>query len=101
MSSASKEVQMLSRYLVKDIRSVTAKNIQLIKELTNLDPLNTSSMKMKKALVAAEIVAVPEVDSWRLPYLRTLLAQRGIAHNLAIKTDVMELGQLIDSLVIN
>ena len=100
-SSASKEVQVLSRYLVKDIRSVTAKNIQLIKELTNLDPRNTSSMKMKKALVAAETVAVPEVDSWRLPYLRTLLAQRGIAHSLAIETDAMELGQLIDSLVIN
>ena len=61
MSSASKEVQVLSRYLVKDIRSVTAKNIQLIKEMTNLDPRTTSNMKMKQALVAAEIVEVPEV----------------------------------------
>ena len=74
MSSASKEVQVLSRYLVKDIRSVTAKNIQLIKEMTNLDPRTTSNMKMKQALVAAEIVEVPEVDKWRLPYLCSLLA---------------------------
>ena len=92
---------MLSRYLVKDIRSVTAKNIQLIKEMTNLDPRTTSNMKMKQALVAAEIVEVPEVDKWRLPYLCSLLAKRGIAHSLAIETDVLELGQMIDSLVTN
>ena len=92
---------MLSRNLVKNIGSVTAKNIQLIKELTNHDPQNTIIMPKKKALVAAEIVAVPEVDIRCLPYLQTLRAQRGIAHSVAIETDVKERGQLIDSLVTN
>ena len=92
---------MLSRYLARDIRSVTAKNIQLIQSLTNLDPKTTSTQRMKTALVESELVEVPVLDTWRLPYLSSLLAQRGIAHSLALENDVIELGQLIDSLVTN
>ena len=100
-SSASKEVQVLSRYLARDIRSVTAKNIQLIQSLTNLDPKTTSTQRMKTALVESELVEVPVLDTWRLPYLCSLLAQRGIAHSLALENNAIELGQLIDSLVTN
>ena len=40
--SASHEVQVLCRYLARDMQSVTGKNLQLVHDLTNLDPWTTS-----------------------------------------------------------
>ena len=72
-SSASLEVQVLSRLVARDRQAVTGKNLCLIRELTGLNPWNTSSAKFKSALQVHEAVNVPDLDQWRLPYLVTLL----------------------------
>ena len=100
-NSASQEVKILSRYLARDVQSVTGKNLQLVKSISKLDPWTTSYGKLKEALVAAEMVEVPEQDRWRLPYLCSLLAQRGDAKHSAMVAEETRLGELIDSLVTN
>ena len=44
---------------------------------------------------------VPEVDKWRVPYLRRLLAERLLAHYTADTTTEERLTVLINSLVVN
>ena len=99
--SASKEVQVLCRYVARDVQTVTGKNLKLLKDITGMDPWTTSNGRLKEALVGAELVEVPERDRWRLPYLGSLLAQRGEANYSAMEEDVTRLGQLISSLVTN
>ena len=67
---------MLSRYLARDLQSVTGKNLRLVQDISHLDPCTISNGKLKEALIAAEMVEVPLLDRWRLPYLCTLLTQR-------------------------
>ena len=99
--SASKEVQVLSRFLARDIRSVTGRNLQLIVDVSGLNPWTASTAKLRDALTASEVVDVPPQDRWRLSYLGSLLSQRRTAHNLALDTEVERLSELIDSLVLN
>jgi hypothetical protein len=40
--SASKEVQVLCRYVARDVQSVTGKNLQLVKGISHLDPWTCS-----------------------------------------------------------
>ena len=100
-NSASREVQVLSRLVARDRQSVTGKNISLIRELTKLNPWNTSSAKVKFALQVHEAVDVPDLDQWRLPYLVTLLKQRGEAYYQSNEEQEKRLTELIESLVIN
>ena len=66
-----------------------------------MDPWCTNNTKIREALVAAEVVEVPQQDRWRLPCLRSLLSQRRVAHNTAQEDDEKWLTGLIDSLVKN
>ena len=100
-SSASHEVRILSRLLARDVRSVTGKNLKLIKELTKLNPWNTPIAHIKVALYNEEAVEVPELDGWRLPYLVTLLKNRGEAYYRGDEELEMTYSVLINSLVIN
>ena len=100
-SSASFEVQVLSRYVARDMQSITGKNIWLIQELTGLNPLIDCHNKVKMALHSWEQVSTPEADRWRLPYLVNLLRQRRIVHNLALTEEEDMVTELIDSLVKN
>ena len=98
-SSACLEVQVLSRLLARDIRSVTGRNLLHIQETSGLDPWTTSNKKMKTNLVAAELVPVPQQDEWRLSYLCSLISQRREVHILAMEEEETYLQELIDSLV--
>ena len=100
-SSASHEVRILSRLLARDVRSVTGKNLNLIKELTKLNPWNTPIAHIKVALYNEEAVEVPELNAWRLPYLVTLLKNRGEAYYRGDEELEMTYSVLINSLVIN
>ena len=100
-NSASQEVQVLSRFLARDVQSVTGKNLRLIQELTNLNPWTTSYGQLRHALISAEMVPVPLLDRWRLPYLSSLIAQRREAKNKALENEEKRLDELIDSLVMN
>ena len=99
--SASREVQVLSRYLGKDVQSVTGRNLRLIQETVKLNPWNISNNKLKMALISAETVEVSMVDRWRLPYLCTLLSQRREASNNALEEEEKRINELIESLVLN
>ena len=92
---------MLSRFLARDVQSVTGRNIQYIQEATGLSPWTTSKRRLRDALVAGELVDVPPQDRWRLPYLNSLLSQRREAINLALEEEENRLSNLIDSLVAN
>ena len=100
-SSASYEVQVLSRYLARDIQSVTGKNLRFLHDLSHLDPWSTSKGKLRGALTLAEVVEVPIRDRWRLPYLSSLLAQRRRAYELVLEAETSILDDLINSLVRN
>jgi hypothetical protein len=93
--SASHEVQVLCRYLSRDMQSVTGKNLQLVQDLTNLDPWTTSYGKLK----AAEMLEVSQQDKWCLPYLCSLLGQRSEAHSSGLEDEETRLDELIHSLV--
>ena len=83
--SACHEVQVLSRILARDVQSVTGKNLQLIYDVSGLNPWTASKGRLKSALIAGEAVEVPQQDRWRLPYLCSLLSQRGQAQNQALE----------------
>ena len=100
-NSASYEVQVMSRLQARDIQSVTGRNLKLIQGLTGQNPWTTSYRRLKEALIEEELVEVPVMDRWRLPYLSNLLSQRSLAHYLATEEDEKELTKLIDSLVMN
>ena len=100
-NSACKEVQVLSRLLARDMQSVTGKNLQFISEMSGLNPWTVPIRRLKATLVAAEVVEVPLQDRWRVPYLCSLLSQRGEAHSLAMEEEQKRLTTLIDSLVAN
>ena len=97
--SASHEVQVLSRFVARDIQS--GQNLSLIHEVSQFNRWSASFRKLKERLVDAEQVEVPAQDRWRLPYLCSLLSQRGMAHNMAMDDEEQTLTDLIDSLVIN
>ena len=84
----------MSRLLARDMQSVTGKNLQFISEMSGLNPWTVPIRRLKSTLVAAE-------DRWRVPYLCSLLSQRGEAHSLAMEEEQKRLTTLIDSLVAN
>ena len=100
-SSACYEVQVLSRLLSRDMLSVTGKNLRLVQEMTKLNPCTASKAKIRAALEVYELVVVPPLDQWRLPYLTSLLSQRGEAYYAAMEEEEERLTELIDSLVVN
>ena len=100
-SSASYEVQVLSRLLARDMLSVTGKNLRLIQELTQLNPWTASNGGLKAALERSEQADVPVLDRWRLPYLCSLLSQRSQAYYMVMEDEEERLSDLINSLVVN
>ena len=101
LKSTSKEVQILSRFLARDVQSVTGKNLQLLLELTGLNPWTASQAKLRDVLAAEEAVEVAAQDTWRVPYLCSLLGQRGEAKSQGLEELVEVLTDLINSLVAN
>ena len=101
LASASYEVQVLSRLLARDRKSVIGKNLALIREMTGLNPWGASLIRIKAALVLQEHVEVPPTDIWRVPYLVSLLSQRNHAYFMAAEEEQSRLSDLINSLVVN
>ena len=94
-NSTSMEVQVLSRFLARDVQSVTGKNIQLLFELTGLNPWTAYQTRLRDALVAKEAVKVPPQDTWCIPYLYSLLIQRREAKKFALEELVNEQTDLL------
>ena len=56
---------------------------------------------MLQELNKNELIEVPEQDTWRIPYLRKLLAERLSAHYKGDAEEEDRLKELINSLVVN
>ena len=75
LTSPSREVNIMARLVVKDIRTTTAKNIRVLeRETGGLSWSSTAGEIRKMLLKRAEVI--PNADQWRLPYLTKLLEQR-------------------------
>ena len=69
------EVSVLVYFVVRDVRTTTGSNLQLVGDLTGLDPWSCLGSQVKKVM-AEKLAVLPEQDRWRLPYLGKLLEQR-------------------------
>ena len=95
------EVAVLARIAARDIRSTLGKNIQKIRELTQLDPWSVRKTELHAALEQGLHIEIPKVDSWRPGCLANMLAARSQAFFRADEDEVVRLTSLIDSLVTN
>ena len=84
-SSTSYEVQVLSRFLARDMLSGTGKNLRLIQVLTHLNPWTARNGGLRSALERSERAHVPELDRWRRPYLCSFLSQRSQAYYMVME----------------
>ena len=91
-ASPCMEVAVMLGITRGDMRTVTGRNIALIRMETGQDPMSASPRKVKCILMEST-VPVPEADVWRVDYLAKLLRVEESA--------VLRLTALIDSLCIN
>ena len=103
LSSPCREVSILARVVARDVRTTTARNLAMLEResggLTWMDPAE----EVKEGLASRE-PAVPDEDSWRIPYLGKLLEQRDtLAYQGAAVPDeeLDRVQELIDSLCSN
>ena len=73
-SSIRQEIRVLFNIVVRDIRSTTSRNLNLVKKKSGLDPISTGTWKMKEALCQAELVEILAQDMWRMDYTKPLLS---------------------------
>ena len=92
---------VLARIAARDIRSSLGKNIQKIRELTQLDPWSVRKTELHAALEQGLHIEIPKVDSWRPRCLANMLAARSQAFFRADEDEVVRLTLLIESLVTN
>ena len=95
------EVTAMVNLIGQDLRSTTGSNLRYIEECSGLDPLGTSSIKLKEKLQQNDTADVPPEDTWRVPYLARLLEQRQVAKYFGQEEKELELANLIESLCKN
>ena len=96
--SPSVEVSVVVNLVSRDIRTTTGSNLDLIKELTGLDPWECTSREVKMVL-AETYKEMNNHDMWRIPYLGKLLALRGELHSQLLDTN--DVTNLINSVCVN
>ena len=87
------EVQHLAEVVSADVRSVTSKNLSLVKEMSGLNPLAVSPYNVRKAI---KVSPIPENDTWRPALLDELLRRRKEMDVALMKTE--DIQKVIDSL---
>ena len=101
LRSPCQEVAVLSRIAARDIRSTLGKNIQKIREITQLDPWSMKKAELHAALEQGLHIEVPKENSWQPRCLANMLAARSQAFFRADENEFVRLTSLIDSLVTN
>ena len=91
----------MARLAGRDIRSTVGSNLAVLARHTVRDPWAASHGQLKAALLIRNKVEDPEVETWRLPYLKRLLGERRDAYYLGEVEETARLQGLIDSLCIN
>ena len=103
MSSPSREVTIMARLVVKDVRTTTAKNIKVLERETGGLSWRSTPGEIRKELFK-KVEDIPVTDQWRLPYLTKLLEQRDMMTYNGEGDESEELArvkELLDSLCIN
>ena len=75
LASPCKEVRIMAKIAVRDIRTTTAKNLSFLEAESGGLTWAAPAWKIRESCTSQEPV-VPELDSWRVPYLGKLLEQR-------------------------
>ena len=97
--SPSDEIRLLFNIVSRDVRSTTGSNLKFIGDASALDHWSVGTGSFKRAVYNKELVEVPDLDSWRVRYLWSLLSQRQNADLYGQDTD--RIRELINSLCIN
>ena len=92
-SSSSREVRHLVRIISKDVRSVTSRNVELIRSVSGMSPWDYSKWRVKMNLPKA---VPPENNSWREGLLSKLLESRKNSQSQVEDTKLVD--AMIDSL---
>ena len=102
-TSPYKEVSVstLANLVARDVRSVTGRNIKLIMDLSGSNLWIDSPGKVRAGLMEAETVNFAREDSWRIPYLGSLLQHRQEWQYRGEKEQVARVQTLIDSVCVN
>ena len=100
-NSPCKEVSILANLVARDVRSVTGRNIKLIMDISGSNLWSDTPGKVRAGLIEAETVRYAREDSWRIPYLGSLLQHRQEWHYRGDKEQVAKVQTLIDSLCVN
>ena len=66
-----------------------------------MNPWTTGKTEMRRALVLGEAIKVDDQDSWRIPYLRSLLELKYIQYYDGNQEEEKNVAELINSLVTN
>jgi hypothetical protein len=80
--------------------TTTGRNLNLLRDLSGLDPWVYGGARIKEEIVKVEEVEVADADQWRLS-LRKLLEQRQILHYEGDQAGEESMSELINSLYIN
>ena len=68
-NAPSHEVRTASLLVGRDLRSITARNLQLIQKDSGQDPWRASPAWVRECLSAIEMVQIHEQNNWRPAYL--------------------------------
>ena len=79
MNSSSKEVRILIRIVRQDPRSVTCKNLRLLRKMSGMD--NAEFYCSNKVKLKLPVKLVPEKEYWRTGLLTSLLTLRVERHS--------------------
>ena len=99
-TSVCHEVRVLFNYISRDLQSITAKNIKLVRDTSGLDLWVSGSRQLKTAIHDNLTVATPPLDDWKVKYLMSLLNQLEEAKHSVQDNRMKDLQDLIDSLVL-
>ena len=72
--SPSKEVRVMANMVINDVRTITGRNVRLLKKLTNLDIMDVSKEKLKVELKERELI--PKDEEWIEDEIKDMLALR-------------------------
>ena len=90
----SKEVRVLARMVADDPRSTTCRNLRYLREVTNMDNVESySSWRVRESL---PVQNVPEKEMWRVGLLNSLMGLRSEKYKRI--QDTKHICAMIDSL---
>ena len=58
--------EFLARYVSRDIRTTTARTLQVLRDQAGINPWTDASSQLKDTLTENLLVEVPPQDQWRL-----------------------------------